>query len=381
MCLNINKTKQQASQAKRWVIKIGSALLTDNGKGLDHARLANWVAQMAELKHKFNIEIVLVSSGAIAAGMQRLNWQHRPKELFKLQAAAAVGQMSMIQAYENYFQQHQLKTAQILLTHDDLSNRQRYLNARSTLKTLLEFNVIPIINENDTVATHEIRFGDNDTLAGLVTNLIEAELLVILTDQDGLFDADPKLNPQAKLVPIAQAGDNKLMNMANGSSSSGLGRGGMITKLRAANLAARSGAATWIAAGRMEKILLQLQQGAEIGTLLFPDKIPVTARKLWLAAGLQVCGKLILDDGAVRALQQHGGSLLPVGVLDLQGHFARGDMVACFDQHGKEIARGLVNYNSTETDKIMRQPSKHIESILGYVDESELIHRDNLVLL
>lgn len=377
---NSHKNRQQIGQSRRWVVKIGSALLTDNGRGLDTHSIQRWVAQMAALKQQHNIEIVLVSSGSVAAGMQRLNWTQRPTEVFKLQAAAAVGQMGMVQTYETCFQKHQLHTAQVLLTHDDLSNRQRYLNARSTLNALINFNVIPIINENDTVATDEIRFGDNDTLAGLVTNLIEADLLVILTDQQGLYDADPRLNPDANLISEGQAGDEKLMQMA-GSSGGHLGRGGMATKIRAAHLASRSGAATWIAAGRTDDILFKIAQGQLVGTLLHPTQARIAARKQWLASHLKMRGKLFLDDGAVNVLQQSGKSLLPIGVIGLEGHFARGDMVVCIDKQGKEIARGLVNYNSTETHKIMRQPSNQIQHLLGYIDEPELIHRDNLVLV
>ncbi|MEK7991825.1 MAG: glutamate 5-kinase [Thiotrichaceae bacterium] len=374
------KTRQQIGQSHRWVVKIGSALLTDNGRGLDLNMMQKWVAQMATLKQQHQIEIVLVSSGAVAAGMQRLNWTQRPTEVYKLQAAAAVGQMEMVQAYEACFQKHQLHTAQILLTHDDLSNRQRYINARSTLKALIDFNVIPIVNENDTVATDEIKFGDNDSLAGLVTNLIEADLLVILTDQQGLYEADPRLNPAAGLISEGYAGDEKLLQMA-GSTGGCLGRGGMATKIRAANLASRSGAATWIASGRNDDILFKIAQGESIGTLLHPAQARIAARKQWLASHLQMRGTLFLDDGAVKVLQQSGKSLLPIGVTGLEGHFARGDMVACVDKQGKEIARGLVNYNSTETHKIMRQPSNQIETLLGYIDEPELIHRDNLVLV
>ncbi len=374
------KTRQQIGQSRRWVVKIGSALLTNNGQGLDTQSIQCWVAQMAILKQQHHIEIVLVSSGAVAAGMQRLNWIQRPTEMYKLQAAAAVGQMGMIQTYESCFQKHQLHTAQVLLTHDDLSNRQRYLNARSTLTALINFNVIPIINENDTVATDEIRFGDNDTLAGLVTNLIEADLLIILTDQQGLYEADPRLHPSAALISEGYTDDEKLMQMA-GTTGGHLGRGGMATKIRAAGLAARSGAATWIASGRNEDILFKIAQGEQVGTLLHPAQARITARKQWLASHLKMRGKLFLDDGAVKVLQQSGKSLLPIGVTGLEGHFARGDMVACVDKQGKEIARGLINYNSTETHKIMRQPSNKIAQLLGYIDEPELIHRDNLVLV
>lgn len=366
-------------KAKRWVIKIGSALLTNDGQGLHRAAIESWVAQIVILQRR-GCEVVLVSSGAVAEGLLRLKWRQRPTELHKLQAAAAVGQMGVIQTYESCFSQHGIHTAQILLTHDDLSNRHRYLNARSTIRTLLGLNVVPIINENDTVATDEIRVGDNDTLGGLVTNLIEADVLVILTDQQGLFERDPRIDPDAALVQQGYAGDPNLEAMA-GSSGGILGRGGMATKLRAAKLAARSGATTLIVSGRIPEVLSKITQGEVLGTLLLPPQASIAARKQWLASHLKMQGRLYLDKGATAALCQSGRSLLPIGVLRCEGSFARGDMVACLNEEGHEVARGLVNYASEETKKILRHPSEKIREILGYEDEPELIHRDNLVLV
>ena len=372
-------TRKQIGQSKRWIIKIGSALLTNEGRGLDKIAIKNWVAQMAAL-HKHNVEIVLVSSGAVAEGMTRLNWKQRPNALYQLQAAAAVGQMGMVQTYESCFQEHGLHTAQILLTHDDLRNRKRYLNTRSTLCTLIHLDVVPVVNENDTVTTDEIRFGDNDTLAALVANLIQADLLVILTDQQGLYEADPRINPKANLIQEAYAGDSSLEAMA-GKSGGNLGRGGMFTKIRAAKLAARSGTTTLIASGKVPNVLSKIAAGENLGTLLRPAKAPIAARKQWLASHLRMSGKLYLDKGAVKVLQDSGKSLLAIGVTRAEGYFARGDMVSCLNPDGKEIARGLVNYNSYDTQNILGFPSGKIEEILGYVDEPELIHRDNLVLL
>jgi glutamate 5-kinase len=372
-------TRQKFGKSKRWVIKIGSALLTNNGRGIDKAAIKNWVAQMATL-HQRGVELVLVSSGAVAEGMTRLKWTKRPTALYKLQAAAAVGQMGMVQTYESFFQEHAMHTAQILLTHDDLVSRQRYLNARSTLHSLIHLDVVPVVNENDTVTTEEIRFGDNDTLAGLVANLIEADLLVILTDQQGLYEGDPRLNPTAKLVEEGYAGNSRLEAMA-GDTGGKLGRGGMLTKLRAATLAARSGTATLIASGKVPDVLLQIAEGDKIGTLLQPAQAPLAARKQWLASHLKMRGSLYLDDGAVNVLRHSGKSLLAIGVTRADGQFARGDMVACLSKDGIEIARGLVNYSAEETQKILGLPSNKIEDVLGYVDEPELVHRDNLVLV
>lgn len=364
--------------SRRWVVKIGSALLTSDGRGLDRDAIASWVKQMAGLRER-GLEIVLVSSGAVAEGMMRLGWGKRPRALYELQAAAAVGQMGLVQAYESCFQLHGVHTAQVLLTHDDLSNRQRYLNARSTLRTLLDLGVVPVVNENDTVVTDEIRFGDNDTLGAMVANLVEADALILLTDQEGLFDQDPRTSNDAQLIPTADADDESLEKMVGGKGS--LGQGGMLTKLRAARLAARSGTATVIAHGRTKDILTLLRNGSEVGTYLQPGKAPLVARKQWLAGHLQLKGKLVLDDGAVRVLKESGRSLLPVGVVAAEGSFKRGETVSCVDGRGQEIARGLVNYSADETLKIMGRPSADLESILGYVDEPELIHRDNLVLV
>jgi len=371
--------KSILANSKRLVVKVGSSLVTNSGTGLDHTALANWAAQIAQLK-LMGREVVLVSSGAVAEGMQRLGWKKRPSAVHELQAAAAVGQMGLVQVYETCFRQHGLHTAQILLTHDDLSDRKRYLNARTTLRTLLAMNVIPIINENDTVVTDEIRFGDNDTLAALVTNLIEADTLVILTDQSGLFSADPRKDPTATLIQEARAGDPELEKMAGGAGSD-IGRGGMLTKILAAKRAIRSGAHTIIASGREQDVLVRLARGEAIGTQLIAETMPIAARKQWLADHLQVRGKIMLDEGAAKALCLEGKSLLPIGVYDLSGDFERGEVVTCVDRNGCEIARGLINYAAGEAHKIMRHPSSEIESILGYVDEPELIHRDNLVLL
>lgn len=365
-------------KSRRWVIKIGSSMLTDHGKGLDVRAIQGWVAQMYQLQQQ-GIEIVLVSSGAVAAGMARLGWQQRPDSVRELQAAAAVGQMGLVQTYEQAFQQFGVHTAQVLVDHDDLSNRERYLNAQSTLKTLLSYGVVPVVNENDTVVTEEIRFGDNDTLAALITNLIEADLLVLLTDQDGMYNKDPRSNSDAELIDHVSAASPALDEMAGGGGL--LGRGGMVTKVRAARLAARSGANTVIVGGRIENVLLDLAQGQSVGSLLLADQQPQAARKRWLAGHLQSRGELVLDDGAVKVLSQSGRSLLPVGVLSAKGSFTRGDMVICKSAQGREVARGLVNYGYRETRQILGQPSDRIESLLGYKNEEELIHRDNLVLI
>ncbi|MBT5412599.1 MAG: glutamate 5-kinase [Cellvibrionales bacterium] len=363
--------------SKRWVVKIGSALLTANGNGLDKEAIALWVEQIVH-QLEGGIEIIIVSSGAVAEGMSRLSWIERPNSVHGLQVAAAVGQTGLVQAYESQFQEFGRNTAQILLDHDDISNRERYLNVRNTLQELIKLGVIPVINENDTVATDQIRFGDNDTLAALVANIIDADLLVILTDQDGLFDADPRKNPNANLVTNGNSQDESLLELAGSSST--LGRGGMITKLKAAKLAARSGANTVIAGGRVNQILSRLSEGEELGTMLISDKEPIAARKQWLVGRLKVCGSLTLDLGASKMLTNHGKSLLPVGVLSIKGRFHKGDLVTCVDEKGLEIARGLVNYNSEESTKILGKSSEMIADELGYCDAEELIHRDNLVL-
>ncbi len=371
------KQHKLASKKPCWVIKIGSALLTADGVGLDETAISSWVQQMASL-HQQGISVVLVSSGAVAAGMQRLGWKRRPHALYQQQAAAAIGQMGLIQLYESAFQRFGLHTAQILLTHEDLANRKRYLNARGTLREVLNLSVIPVINENDTVATDEIRFGDNDSLAAMVTNLVEADRLVILTDQDGLFDRDPRQHSDATLIREVAAGDPKLETYAGDSGS--LGRGGMITKVKAAERAARSGACTYIVNGRTSNILLRLYENESHGTQLYPASGRLAARKQWLAIHMQSNGDLVLDDGAVRVLRESGRSLLPVGVTAVYGKFTRGDMVRCIDSNGKVVAHGLVNYSSAEACQIIGQSSERIESILGYVDEAELIHRDNMVV-
>ncbi|MES9863343.1 MAG: glutamate 5-kinase [Candidatus Thiodiazotropha sp. LLP2] len=372
-------SREKITSSRRWVIKIGSALLTADGKGLSHDLLSAWVEQMSALRHAGN-EVVLVSSGAVAEGMSRMGWRARPHNLNELQAAAAIGQMGLVHAWEAGFQKYDLHTAQILLTRDDLENRSRYLNGRSTLRTLLELGVIPVVNENDTVTTDELRFGDNDTLAALVANLIEADLLVLLTDQEGLFDADPRFNPDASMIKMTRV-DNPQLDAVAGGSASGLGLGGMVTKVRAARLAARSGTGTIIASGRTQHVLDAISRGEEVGTLLVPVQERQAARKRWLAGQLQPRGSLTLDDGAVRVLREQGSSLLAVGVSDVQGDFARGEVVVCLDHAGNEVARGLVNYDAQETMRLKGKPSNRFEEILGYVDEDELIHRDNLVIL
>lgn len=374
------QSRSEFAGTRRAVVKIGSALLTGDGRGLDISGITGWVEQIAAAIRQKGVEVVLVSSGSVAEGMCRLGWSSRPHALHELQAAASVGQMGLVRTYEALFEQHGLITAQILLTHDDLSNRQRYLNARGTLLTLLELGVVPIINENDTVATEEIRFGDNDTLGALVANLLDADLLIILTDQKGLYERDPRVDPTSKLVSEASINDERLGEMV-GESLSGLGRGGMITKLRAGRLASRSGAATVIASGREPDIINRVFGGEEIGTFLIPDTSPLLSRKRWLAGQLKAKGKLIIDDGAARMLREAGKSLLPIGTVGVEGSFDRGDLVACVDPQGREIARGLANYGSEESKKLLRQPSQNIEEILGYIDEPELIHRDNLVLV
>ena len=372
-------TASLLQRASRLVIKVGSSLVTNEGRGIDHAAVARWAAEIAKLTLAGK-SIMLVSSGAIAEGMQRLGWSTRPRAIHDLQAAAAVGQMGLVQAYETAFARYGLHTAQVLLTHEDLADRRRYLNARTTLTTLLGLRVIPVINENDTVTTDEIRFGDNDTLGALVTNLVEADVLVLLTDQQGLFTADPRLDPSATLVTTAAAGNPDLERMAGGAGSA-IGRGGMLTKIVAAKRAARSGASTIIACGREPDVLSRLFDGEALGTTLTTDRTSMGARKQWLADHVRLAGQLTLDGGAVRALTQDGKSLLPIGVVAVTGSFGRGEIVGCFASDGREVARGLVNYGAQEAARILRRPSSEIEAVLGYVDEPELIHRDNLVLL
>lgn len=372
-------SRSNFAKVKRIVVKIGSSLLTDGGRGLNKPAIAAWVRQMAALRRQ-SIEVLLVSSGSVAEGMCRLGWKVRPKTLHELQAAASVGQMGLVRVFDDNFQQHGLHAAQVLLTHDDLSDRQRYLNARSTLLTLIRMGVVPVINENDTVATEEIRFGDNDTLGALVANLVEADLLIILTDQQGLFTADPSLYPDAELISEISVNDSRL-DIVAGESRSGLGRGGMYTKVRAARLASRSGAATVIAAGAVEDVITAVIAGTDLGTHLLPDIEPLVARKRWLAGQLQVKGKLVLDAGAVRVLKSNGKSLLAVGVKSVSGRFERGELVSCVDESGQEIARGLANYGRADAELIAGKSSSEFESILGYADDSEMIHRDNMVLI
>ena len=367
------------SAVRRLVVKVGSSLVTNQGKGLDNAAIADWVAQIAELRSG-GVQVVLVSSGAVAEGRARLGMSERPRTLHALQATAAVGQMGLVRAYENAFAQHGLNTAQVLLTHEDVAERGRYLNARSTLRTLIEWGVVPVVNENDTVSTDEIRLGDNDTLAALVCNLIEAEALVILTDQDGLYTRDPRLEEGTELIHDIAVSDARLESMA-GAGMGTLGRGGMRTKLTAARWAARSGASTVIAHGRAERVLNRLLAGEEsLGSMLHADALRVGARKRWIAGQLQARGALHLDEGAVAALSRGGASLLPVGVRAVEGSFSRGDDVRCLAPEGTEVARGLVNYSAAEAQRICGVTTREINERLGYVGEAELIHRDDLAL-
>ncbi len=371
-------TRKVVANSSRWVIKIGSSLITENGRGLDQRAISSWVEQISKLREAGK-EVLIVSSGSVAEGMARIGWKQRPHALHELQAAAALGQMGLIQHFESCFKKHNIHSAQILLTHEDLSNRQRYLNARSTLKTLLKLGAIPIINENDTVATDEIRFGDNDTLGALVCNLVEADTLVLLTDQQGLFNKDPRDNEDAELIPESSAHNPDLLAMAGEGGA--LGQGGMRTKITAAQRAARSGANTIIASGAAENILQKIARGEVVGTLLTTDNEPMSARKQWLANQLKVSGRLTLDAGASHAIVKSGVSLLAVGVNKVEGDFQRGEVVSCINDEGKEIARGLVNYDAKESQQIKGQSSEKFERILGYVDDAELVHRDNLVLL
>jgi len=364
--------------ARRLVIKVGSSLVTNEGRGLDETAIGEWCRQIAQLRLQGR-EVIMVSSGAIAEGMKRLGWTVRPAAIQELQAAAAVGQMGLAQMYETKLRLNQLGSAQVLLTHADLADRERYLNARSTLLTLLKLGVVPVINENDTVVNDEIKFGDNDTLGALVANLVEADALVILTDQRGLFTADPRKDPSATLVALAQAGDPDLERMAGGAGSS-IGRGGMLTKILAAKRAAGSGAATVIAWGREPDALIRLVAGESIGTLLVARTQKTQARKQWIADHLQMRGSVIVDDGAVKKLRDEGKSLLPIGMSQVDGDFSRGDVIAVRDVSGAEVARGLANYSSAEARLICRKPSADIERLLGYAAEPEMLHRDNLVI-
>jgi len=364
--------------AHRVVVKVGSSLVTNEGRGLDERAIGEWCRQISELVRQGR-EVIMVSSGAIAEGMKRLGWRQRPQEVNELQAAAAVGQMGLAQMYETKLRENGLGSAQVLLTHADLADRERYLNARSTLLTLLKLGVVPVINENDTVVNDEIKFGDNDTLGALVANLVEADVLVILTDQKGLYSADPRTNPDARFIQAAQAGDAALETMAGGVGSS-LGRGGMITKILAAKRAAGSGASTVIAWGREPDALLRLVQGQPLGTLLLAATQKTQARKQWIADHLQLRGSVRVDDGAVQKLRRDGSSLLPIGMTAVEGDFSRGDVIAIRSSDGVEVARGLANYASAEARLICRKPSNQFEALLGYAAEPEMVHRDNLVL-
>ena len=364
--------------ARRIVVKVGSSLVTNEGRGLDEQAIGEWCRQLSALVHEGR-ELIMVSSGAIAEGMKRLGWQQRPKALNELQAAAAVGQMGLAQMYETQLRHNGLGSAQVLLTHADLADRERYLNARSTLLTLLSHGVLPVINENDTVVNDEIKFGDNDTLGALVANLVEADVLIILTDQKGLYSADPRVDPNATLVHTARAGDAQLEAMAGGAGSS-IGKGGMITKILAAKRAAGSGASTVIAWGRETDVLLRLSKGEAIGTLLVAPTQKKQARKQWMADQLQLRGSITVDKGAVDKVRKEGKSLLPIGMTAVEGEFSRGEVIAILDPQGVEIARGLANYASAEARLICRKPSGEIDASLGYIAEPEMVHRDNLVL-
>jgi glutamate 5-kinase len=369
-------------EARRIVVKVGSSLVTNEGRGLDESAVGEWSRQLAALVHGDGArgrELIMVSSGAIAEGMKRLGWSTRPREVHALQAAAAVGQMGLAQMYESKLRENGLRSAQVLLTHADLADRERYLNARSTLLTLLQHGVVPVINENDTVVNDEIKFGDNDTLGALVANLVEADVLVILTDQRGLYSADPRKDPSARFIDVADAGDPALEAMAGGAGSS-IGRGGMITKILAAKRAAGSGASTVIAWGRERDVLLRLAQGESIGTLLVAQTQKMQARKQWMADHLQLRGAVVVDDGAARKLRGEGKSLLPIGMVAVEGDFSRGDVIAIRDAQGQTIARGLANYASAEARLLCRKQSSEFEALLGYTAENEMVHRDNLVL-
>ncbi len=385
--MSVNSGSSVLRHARRIVVKVGSSLVTNEGRGLDESAIGEWCRQLAVLvkgeggggPETGRRELIMVSSGAIAEGMKRLGWATRPHEINELQAAAAVGQMGLAQMYETKLRQHGLGSAQVLLTHADLADRERYLNARSTLLTLIKLGVVPVINENDTVVNDEIKFGDNDTLGALVANLVEADALVILTDQQGLFTADPRKDPAARFVHVGQAGDPALEAMAGGAGSS-LGRGGMITKILAAKRAAGSGASTVIAWGREPDALVRLSRGEAIGTLLVAQTAKQQARKQWMADHLQLRGSVTVDAGAVGKLRDEGKSLLPIGMTAVEGDFSRGDVIAVRAPDGQEIARGLANYASSEARLILRRPSSEFEKLLGYVAEPEMLHRDNLVL-
>ncbi len=374
----MSSAREKITRSRRWVVKIGSALLVSREDSFRRDVLEIWVRQIVQLQEN-NHQVVLVTSGAVAEGMTRLGWAQRPKAVNELQAAAAVGQIGLIQAYQSCFQRFGKHTAQILLTHDDVTDRQRYLNARMSLKTLIDLGVVPVVNENDTVATDEICFGDNDTLSGLVANLIEADLLVILTDQHGLYEADPRKNPAARFIEEADAGDKNLEAYAGQGGI--LGRGGMRTKLYAAKMAAQSGTDTIIASGEKKDVLLKIADGGKVGTWLKAGQECIAARKQWLASQSKTRGDLVIDDGALKALLDQGKSLLAVGITGVRGNFKRGEIVACLNKDGKEVARGLSNYNASDARRIMGKNSYEFEAILGYINAAELIHRDNLILI
>ena len=375
----MSRKRTQAVSGNRWVIKVGSSLVTRDGHGLNMDAISGLASQLVDLVTSGK-QVILTSSGAIAAGMHRLNWQNRPRAIFELQAAAAVGQMGLIQAYESCLQRHNLQSAQVLLTHADLQNRKRYLNARTTLRKLLEMKTLPVVNENDTVSTDEIKFGDNDTLAALVSNLIEASILVILTDQEGVYETPPGDQTPDTLINEISAND-PMLDKAAGPSTRSTGRGGMHTKILAARIAARSGASTIIASGKTPEILARIAGGDPCGSLLLPDAEPLVARKQWIANQLYTRGELVLDDGACAVISNSGKSLLAIGVEGVKGDFDRGEVVSCTNRNGQEIARGLANYSADEARKLQGRLSTEIEAVLGYVDEPELIHRDNLVVL
>ena len=370
--------REKVIQAKTWVVKVGSSLVTNDGQGLNRHLIAKWSEQIVRLRAK-GIEIVLVSSGSVAAGMRSLGWDKRPDALHQIQVAAAVGQANLVRNYEEVFAKHNVITAQVLLTHADFQNRQRYLNAGATFRSMMELDVLPVVNENDTVAVDEIRFGDNDSLAAMVTNLIDADLLVLLTDQEGLYDDNPRCNTNAKMIHEAKATDPKLEDYA-GETGGKFGTGGMSTKVNAAKIAAKTGASTIIANGRIDDILEKIS-ATNVGTLLLGQSAGTVARKQWLATQLHVCGSLVLDDGAVQKVLKSGCSLLPVGVVSVEGDFLRGDLVSCVDQQGKELARGLVNYSAENAKLIVGKRSQQIPEILGSVSDQELIHRDNLTFI
>lgn len=376
--MNLDNKTNLLRDARRVVVKVGSSLVTNDGQGLDEAAIGEWCRQIAQLAAEKR-ELIMVSSGAIAEGMKRLGWKTRPQAVHELQAAAAVGQMGLVQMYETKLREHGLRSAQVLLTHSDLSDRERYLNARTTLLSLLKLGVLPVINENDTVVTDEIKFGDNDTLGALVANLVEADALVILTDQKGLFKSDPRQNPAAEFVHAAMAGDPELERMAGGAGT-GIGRGGMLTKILAAKRAASSGASTVIAWGREPDALVRLVRGEAIGTLLVAPTQKMQARKQWIADHLQMRGSVMIDEGAVQRLRSGGSSLLPIGMTAVHGEFSRGEVIAIRAQDGVEIARGLANYAAHEARLLCRKPSNAIQGLLGYAAEPEMVHRDNLVL-